>query len=361
VTINCLIFLAVGKLSAFELDKERFEEKKNAPAPWMQAQIDKDFSPFSKVTQKDIKRTMRAVNAQPAGAGSNFVHYHIHSGLVTFETNLGRDDHRILSFIDMIESTHHIVNWPDVDFLASVWDSYDAPHYLAATECPVFTMCKMKNNPYGILIPEVSFQDHRDWAQREVERAVLDSPWEHKIDRALWRGNSTGSYWGKELWDTKGRARLIFLTKERPDLIDAGLTGSYFMDKEVDRYLHQMEAFKDFIWPQDQITHKYLLTLDGNTFASSFRWQLQSNCAIFKQESPYIEWYYGALRPYEHYIPIASDLSDLVEKLTWAKENDEAARAIAESGRAFYLNHLTREDIAVYIYLLLKTYLMLGE
>jgi len=38
-------------------------------------------------------------------------------------------------------------------------------------------------------------------------------------------------------------------------------------------------------------------------------------------------------------VPVARDLSDLVEKVDWCLANDEAAREIAEQGQAFALAH----------------------
>jgi len=44
---------------------------------------------------------------------------------------------------------------------------------------------------------------------------------------------------------------------------------------------------------------------------------------VLKQDSIYYEHFYNELQPWKHYIPFKSDLSDLLEKLQWAKEHDE--------------------------------------
>ena len=49
---------------------------------------------------------------------------------------------------------------------------------------------------------------------------------------------------------------------------------------------------------------------------------------ILKQDSPYYEHFYKDLKPYEHYIPVKRDLSDLEEKIIWARENDDAVRIL---------------------------------
>ena len=48
----------------------------------------------------------------------------------------------------------------------------------------------------------------------------------------------------------------------------------------------------------------------------------------------YKEWYYDALVPFVHYIPIALDLSDLCEKLEWMKANQTAAAQMSASRAA---------------------------
>ena len=44
---------------------------------------------------------------------------------------------------------------------------------------------------------------------------------------------------------------------------------------------------------------------------------------MMKQDSHFYEYFYKDLKPYEHYIPFKRDLSDLNEKLQWAKDHDE--------------------------------------
>lgn len=39
---------------------------------------------------------------------------------------------------------------------------------------------------------------------------------------------------------------------------------------------------------------------------------------------------YMALKPWKHYVPIKRNLSDLLEKIEWAKEHDEEAKKIAK-------------------------------
>jgi hypothetical protein len=54
-------------------------------------------------------------------------------------------------------------------------------------------------------------------------------------------------------------------------------------------------------------------------------------------DSYFYDWGCGGsrsdwLRPFEHYIPVLPDLSDLVQKIEWANENPEEAWLIQQRG-----------------------------
>ncbi|KAG7274831.1 hypothetical protein CRUP_038804 [Coryphaenoides rupestris] len=55
---------------------------------------------------------------------------------------------------------------------------------------------------------------------------------------------------------------------------------------------------------------------------------------VLKQSSPYYEHFYGELQAGTHYLPVQRDLSDLLEKIRWAKSNDDRAQAVAREGQA---------------------------
>lgn len=68
----------------------------------------------------------------------------------------------------------------------------------------------------------------------------------------------------------------------------------------------------------------------------------------------YYEHFYSDLKPYVHYIPIKADLSDLVEKVRWAKSHDEEARKIGAQARKYAVNNLLPKDIFCYHALVFK-------
>lgn len=77
--------------------------------------------------------------------------------------------------------------------------------------------------------------------------------------------------------------------------------------------------------------HKYQINIDGTVAAYRLPYLLVGDSVVLKQDSIYYEHFYNELQPWKHYIPVKSNLSDLLEKLKWAKDHDEEVRTpIAE-------------------------------
>jgi len=81
---------------------------------------------------------------------------------------------------------------------------------------------------------------------------------------------------------------------------------------------------------------------------------LAGDSLVFKQNSKYYEHFYNEVEPWKHYVPFKSDLSDLVEKIQWAKENDVKAQIIARTGQKFAQENLMPQDVFCYHAVLFK-------
>ncbi len=73
-----------------------------------------------------------------------------------------------------------------------------------------------------------------------------------------------------------------------------------------------------------------------------------------KQDSSYYEHFYHQLEPWEHYIPLHRNISDVLERVEWARENDDQARKIAMNSAVFVRQNLLPEHLYCYIVRLLK-------
>lgn len=75
---------------------------------------------------------------------------------------------------------------------------------------------------------------------------------------------------------------------------------------------------------------------------------------VFKQITPLLPFGLPALQPWKHFVPVKEDFSDLVEKLEWARANDDACRAMAARASHFARRFFTEEEILHYVYRVLR-------
>ena len=73
--------------------------------------------------------------------------------------------------------------------------------------------------------------------------------------------------------------------------------------------------------------------MDGTVAAYRFPYLMLGNSLVLKQDSPYYEHFYIHLKADTHYVPVKRNLSDLLDKIRWAKENDAEAHKIAAAGQ----------------------------
>jgi hypothetical protein len=56
-------------------------------------------------------------------------------------------------------------------------------------------------------------------------------------------------------------------------------------------------------------------------------------------------WFSDMLEPYVHYVPVRSDLSDLIDQIKWCQKNDGKCKAIARTAFNFSSKYLTKKGI----------------
>eukprot|EP00112_Aurelia_sp_Birch-Aquarium-sp1_P019495 Seg483.1 transcript_id=Seg483.1/GoldUCD/mRNA.D3Y31 product="KDEL motif-containing protein 2" protein_id=Seg483.1/GoldUCD/D3Y31 len=165
--------------------------------------------------------------------------------------------------------------------------------------------------------------------------------WKSKIGKAVFRGRDS----------RQERLDLVVMGRKKPELYDVALSNFFFFKYEEEKYgPKQRMSFFDFF------KYKYQLNIDGTVAAYRFPYLLVGDAAVFKQDSPYYEHFYKDLTPGVHYIEFKRDLSDLEEKLRWAKKNDDKVRKIAKAGQTFARDNLMPDHMYCYTYLVFKEY-----
>lgn len=96
------------------------------------------------------------------------------------------------------------------------------------------------------------------------------------------------------------------------------------------------------------------MNVDGTVAAYRYPYLMLGDSLVLKQDSPYYEHFYMALKPWKHYIPIKRNLSDLLEKVEWAQKNDGEAKKIANEGQLSARDLLQPRWLYCYCYRVLQ-------
>ena len=180
-----------------------------------------------------------------------------------------------------------------------------------------------------------------------------------KKPKLFWRGAGSDGTYTLSTWRAFPRAKLVLLSKQLPDSIDASFTKLPQVENDRDALaiLNIVGGTTNPISPYNHLAYKYLMDIDGNSngWERCF-WALLSNSVLFKQKSPYSQWFYKALKPWVHYVPIERDLSNIKEQIAWAIEHDAEAHQIANNGAGLGQEIFERKAVFAYIHQLLTKY-----
>ncbi len=87
---------------------------------------------------------------------------------------------------------------------------------------------------------------------------------------------------------------------------------------------------REYMGSKDLAKFRYQIDLGGGNSAGTLE-KMAMPGALFHHVTATKEYYFNRMKPYEHYIPVAPDLSDLWEKYFWAEsESPTRARKISE-------------------------------
>lgn len=222
---------------------------------------------------------------------------------------------------------------------------------------PVFSFSKVKSDNWDIMYPAWTFWEGGPavWPiyptglgrwdeQREIiPKAAQKWPWEKKLNKGFFRGSRTSSQ----------RDPLVLLSRKEPNLVDAQYTKNQAWRSKEDTLGYEPASEIPLV---DHCDHKYLFNFRG--VAASFRFKHLFLCdsVVFHVGDDWLEFFYPAMKPWVHYIPVKQDLSDVKELLEFAQENDDVVHEIAKRGRQFIWDHLRMEDVSCYWLNLLKRY-----
>lgn len=206
--------------------------------------------------------------------------------------------------------------------------------------------CSNRND--SLLVPDAEFLETGGYRKARDHFQNNSTPWQQRLGVAFWRGSTTGVR-ADQSWRSIPRIQMceICNAADNHSLFDVGLSGLVQISKNEIKEIQSSGLIRDYFPIFSSNRYKYQIDIDGNTNAWAGLFQkLLSESAVLKVESPYgfRQWYYDQLIPWEHFVPVKSDMGDLVEKTRWLIANDDQAKAIGQSG-AKLAHSLTYESV----------------
>lgn len=323
------------------------------PPKWMLEQIDKDLEIFKVdgISKESLDRSMRALGNEYS------IKYKIQSQQVSYIANEEGTFFQVRRYqiLEALNKLAAAVLLPNVEFIVNPLDAAFFCNDISLA--PVFVFSKNKHCNNQVLIPDLDALGNYAGVGEQIEAASELSPWKCKKDKAFWRGATTGGNFNTKEWFKLARAKLVLLSLRNPRYLNAKFSLFVQGAESNPVMLKQPRLRGKAVAQADSLKYKFLLDVDGNTCSwQRMYWILLSNSLLLKQVTSNIEWYYGTLKPYEHYIPVKEDLSDLLEKIDWAKSNDINAQRIAVNATELARKNLNEEMIYLYLYLALVKY-----
>jgi len=185
------------------------------------------------------------------------------------------------------------------------------------------------------LIPDPDYIGTRGYEGSREWYANRSMPWEKRQPVAFWRGSTTGRLID-DSWHSLPRIRLCQIGRIQPDLFDVGVTRVHQLGDTAEAEIRAAGLFADYVPDSRLDEYQIHIDIDGNTNAWSglFR-KLLSGSPVLKvaSESGFSQWYYDQLVPWENFVPVRADLSDLTEKAEWLLANQKMAANIGAAGQ----------------------------
>ncbi len=355
---SLFIFFGLGFYFFFPNGWERelaLKIRRGESSSWVAEQIREDLLPFSErgITHEMLDKVMACDKGD-----LYLVRFQIKGNQVEMRLPEGRSPHFVmLKLHQVFRKLAETVPLPDVDFIVSAHDSLSGVDLPG----PVFSFAKNKLlDRKLILLP-----DHEALSRHnleEIDQGKQRFPWHQKIEKIYWRGATSGQKFSSKDFPALARTKAVALSLQHPEEIDA----KFHLVAQCDDPDRLQAVYPEYFGKptslKKHLQYKYQLLIDGNScaFARAY-WQLFSETPIFKVDSPNIQWYYRALVPNKHFIPVKADSSDLLQKIEWAKSHDREVRRIGQNAYKFAQDDLQYSAIMYYLYLLLSEYAKLQK
>ena len=191
----------------------------------------------------------------------------------------------------------------------------------------VLGYCKTKEQDNVILIPDFNFMERPSSGVMGYDETVTEicraSKKEPENNTLFWIGNP----------DSHASRRKLIELSETDRRIEA--YGMGWGDKD-----QGVNAATKFVSLPNHTKYKYLIDLPGYGWSGRMKFLMFSGRPLFLAEHEYYEYWHEDLIPFENYIPVKGDLSDLSARIDWAEAHPKECAEIAKNAQEYALDHL---------------------
>jgi len=312
-----------------------------------------------RVTRSHIQRSVREVR--------DYVGIRIYQNAISSYGTEGtpwHKDGRVSGMRDDLEFLANQVELPNVEYIGwfhDGWGGIALPDSHNAC-LPIFVQEKTVNAEGIFTIPRSVQGFQREASMQRTAMRDNAIPFESKIDKAFFRGSTTGGVYDLNNWRTFARSKIVQLSLENPEYIDARFTSvTQSASEELPEIMKKEGFLSDRVPHDEQWKYKLIIVPDGNSVPDRLLDFLASNVVVLKQASDGQELWYDQLVPYKHFIPFKRDISDLLEVVKTSLKNQSLLQYISARSTEFVLENLNPDAMQCYLVQLLHEYAEIYE
>jgi len=187
------------------------------------------------------------------------------------------------------------------------------------------------------LIPDSDFLSSNSYEGAREAFGTGAPTWDYRQTIAIWRGSSSGRSSTGLMQIPRVQLCRLAAQEDAQGLIDAGITAIVQARTPEEAEVLQNSGLCRFHMPLSNIVNfKMQIDVDGNSNAWAGLFQkLLTGSAVLKVASNQgcRQWYYSRLVPWQNYVPVSADMSDLKDIVKYLVAHDTVAQAIGAAGR----------------------------
>jgi hypothetical protein len=187
-----------------------------------------------------------------------------------------------------------------------------------------------------------------DYVNNQTTEAIVDE-WSRKKNIAVFRGSNTGNV---------NRLRLMEVFQRHNDndsCLDVGLSSIRMRPQLTHARVGEFtvpvyDTLEAYLRPPISMkvqaqTFKYVIHIAGHVEAFRLTCELGYGSVILLVDNEWTSYAKRGLIPFVHYVPVESDLSDLLSRIHYLQDNDAVAQRIAINAFDFFSQNLRRDSI----------------